>query len=159
MQKDNKWGFCHAGFCLNLYVLQYCSYQQTEGRFEEMKLFKMYLDDTVCTVRGDKDEFSKFAISLHKNMQFTLEKVNMEGDLAFLDSNVNVSSKSDITCRWFQKPTDKRIILSLCSSAQLQHLKNVIQGTVQRVFSATSRVFSAWLSIRLLKKKQNLLDQ
>ena len=73
----------------------------------------------------------------------TLEKVRMEGNLAFLDVNVNESSKSIITCHWYQKPTDTGIILNFRSCALLQHKKkNVIQRTVHRVFNGTSN----WLS-------------
>ena len=66
----------------------------------------------------------------------------MEGNLAFLDIKVNVSSKSNITCHWYQKPTDTGLILNLCSCATLQHKKNVIQGTVHRVFNANSNWFA-----------------
>ena len=117
-----------------VWICSHCSNQQTVGRYEEVKLFKRYVDDVICTVRGDPDEFLKFANILHHKMQFTLEKDNMEGDLAFPDINVNVSSKSIITCHWYQKTTDTGIILNFCSCAPLQHKKNVIQGTVHRVF-------------------------
>ena len=86
------------------------------------------MDDIICTVRGDPDGYLKFAKILHNNLQFTLEKVNMEGNLAFLDINVNLSSKSNITCHWYQKPTDTGTILNFRSCAPLQHKKNVIQG-------------------------------
>ena len=66
----------------------------------------------------------------------------MDGDLAFLDINKYVSSKNFITCHWYQKPTDTRIILNFCSCAPLQHKKNVIQGAVHKVFNATSN----WLA-------------
>ena len=65
----------------------------------------------------------------------------MEGYLPFLDTNINVSSKSTITCHWYQKPTDTGIILNFRSCAPLQH-KNVTQGTVHTVFNATSN----WLA-------------
>ena len=110
-------------------------------RYQEMKLFKRYVDD-ICTVRGDPDEYLKFLNSLHNNLQFTLERVNKEGNLAFRDINVNVSSKSNITCHWYQKSTDAGITLNFRSCAPLQHQKNVIQGTVHRVFNATSN----WLA-------------
>ena len=96
------------------------------------------MDDIICTVRGDPDEYLKVANSLQNNLQFTLEKVNMDGDLAFLDSYVNVSSKNNITCHWYQKPTDTGIILNFRRCAPLQHNKNVIQEAVHRVFNATS---------------------
>ena len=73
----------------------------------------------------------------------------MEGNLAFLDINVNVSSKSNITCHWYQKPTDTGIILNFRSCAPLQHKKNVIQGTVDSVFNATSN----WLALNQAVEK------
>ena len=76
-----------------VWICTYCSNQPTVGHNKEMKLFKRYVDDIICTVRGDPDEYLKFANSLQNNLQFTLEKVNMDGDLAFLDFNVIVSSK------------------------------------------------------------------
>ena len=109
---------------------------------KEMKLFKRYVDDIICTVHGDPDEYLKFANSLHNNLQITLEKVNMDGDLAFLDINVNVSSKNNTTCHWYQKPTDTGILPNFCSCAPLQHKKNVIRGATHRVFNATSN----WLA-------------
>ena len=124
-----------------VWICTYCNNQLIVGR-NEMKLFKRYVDDFICTVRGDPDEYLKFANSLHNNLQFTLEKVNMEGNLAFLEINVNVSSKCNITCDWYQKPNDNGIILNFRSCAPLQHKKNVIQGTVHMVFNATSN----WLA-------------
>ena len=56
-------------------ICTYCSNQQTVGCNEELKLFKMYVDHIICTVRGDPDEFLKFANSLHNNLQLTLEKL------------------------------------------------------------------------------------
>ena len=53
-----------------------------------------------------------------------------------------MSSKSNITCHWYQKPTDTGKILNFCSCATLQHKKNVIQGTVHRVLNA----ISGWLA-------------
>ena len=120
-----------------VWTFTYCNNQQIVGRYEEMKLFKRYVDDIICTVRGDPDENLKFANSLHNNLQFTLEKVNMEGNLAFLDIKVNVSSKINIICHWYQKPTDTGIIPNFRNCALPQHTKNVIQGTFHRVFNAT----------------------
>ena len=125
-----------------VWICTYCSNQQTVGHDNEMKLLKKYADDIICTVRGDPDDYLKFANSLHNNLQFTLEKVNMDGDLAFLVIIVNVSSKNNITCHWNQKPTDTGRILKFRSCVPLQHKKNVIQGAVHRVFNATSN----WLA-------------
>ena len=73
--------------------------------FEGMELSKKYVYGIICTILVNPDEYLKYASSLHKNLQFTLEKLYMEGDLAFLDINLNVSSTSNITCHWYQKTT------------------------------------------------------
>ena len=121
-----------------VWICTYCNNQQIVGSYEEMKLFKKYVDDIIRTVRGDPDEYLKFANFLHNNLQLILEKVNMKGNFAFLDINVNVSSKSNIKCHWYQKPTDTGIIMNFCSCAPHRHKKNGIQGTVHRAFNATS---------------------
>ena len=54
------------------WIFMYCSNQQTEGRFEETKMFEMYVDDINCTVGGYTDEYLKFENSFHNNLQFTL---------------------------------------------------------------------------------------
>ena len=73
----------------------------------------------------------------------------MEGVLAFLYINVIVRSKSNITCHWYQKPTDTGIILNFRSCAPLQLKKNVIHGTVRRVFYAAS----IWLAFDQVLEK------
>ena len=37
-----------------------CCNQQTEGRYDKMKMINRYVDDVICTVRGDPDEYLKF---------------------------------------------------------------------------------------------------
>ena len=58
-----------------------------------MKLFKMFVDDIICTVHCDPVEYLKFAKPIHNKLQITLKKANKEGDLIFLDLNGNVRSK------------------------------------------------------------------
>ena len=122
---------------------KYCSNQQTKRRLEGMKLLKIYVDDIICKFCDDPDKYLKIANSLHKNLQLTLKKVNMEGNLVSLDINVNVSTKSNIINHLYQKPTDTRMIMIFRSWILLQHWKNVIQGTVHSVFKATSN----WLTL------------
>ena len=61
-----------------------------------------------------------------------------------------MSSKSNITCHWYRKPTDTGIVLYFCSCALLQHKINMFQGTVHRVFIATSN----WLVFDQAMKKK-----
>ena len=72
----------------------------------QVKLFLMYVDDIVRTVRGDSICHLDAVNSLHPNLQFTLEKTISEGNLPFVDLNINVSQGRRVTCSWYQKPTD-----------------------------------------------------
>ena len=102
------------------------------------KLFLRYVDDIVRTVRGEPSVLLDAASSLHPNLQFTLEKINSEGNLPFLDLNINVSQGRRVTCSWYQKPTDAVTILNYRSCAPTQYKGSVIQGTVHRDFRSTS---------------------
>ena len=90
---------------------------------------------------------------LHKNLQFTLKTPNGIGDPAILDLNINVNKDRKISYHWNQKSNDTGIILNFRSCAPLQHKKNVIQGTLHRIFHA----FSDWQSFDVaLKKSQEI---
>ena len=86
------------------------------------------------TVKGDPDIVLKAANELHPNLQFTIENPDSNGDLAFLDLNINVDSRKKVTCGWYQKPTDTGTILIFRSCAPLQYKRNVVEGTVHRIF-------------------------
>ena len=75
-------------------IVWICSYCAEEGRKEdtlELKLFKRYVKDIVCTVKGNPLNYLEYANFLHKNLQFTLETPNGSGDLAFLQLNINLN--------------------------------------------------------------------
>ena len=137
-------------------IVWICSYCAEKGRKEdtlELKLFKRYVDDIVCMVKRNPLDYLEYANSLHKNLQFTFETPNGSGDLAFLDLNINLNEDRKISCYWYQKSTDTGIILNLRSCAPLQHKRCVIQGTVHRIFNATSD----WQSFDVaLKKNQEI---
>ena len=42
-----------------IWICNYCTNQQTVGRYEETKLFERHVDDIICTVRGDPDKYLK----------------------------------------------------------------------------------------------------
>ena len=110
---------------------------------------------TLCTVKGNPLDYLEYANSLHKNLQFTLQTPNGSGDLAFLDLNINLNEDRKISCHWYQKSTDTGIILNFRSCAPLQHKKNVIQGTVHRIFNATSDWQSFDVALKIWTENQN----
>ena len=92
-----------------------------------------------------------YANSLYESLKFTLEAPNGSGDLAFLDLNINLNEDRKISCHWYQKSTDTGITLNFRSCAPLQHKRNVIHGTVHRIFNATSD----WQSFDVALKKNH----
>ena len=96
------------------------------------------MDDIVRAVKGDPGLVLEAAKKLHPNLQFTIEELDSNGNLAFLDLNVNVDSGKKITCRWYQKPTDTGTIQIFRGCAPLQYKRNVIEETVHGVFRSTS---------------------
>ena len=51
------------------------------------------MDDIVRTVKSDPGLVLEAANKLHPNLQFTIEELDSNGSLAFLDLNVNVRSE------------------------------------------------------------------
>ena len=96
------------------------------------------MDDIVRTVKGDPGLVLEAASKLHPNLQFTIEEFDRNGNLAFLGLNVNVDSGKKVTCGWYQKPTDIGTILNFRGCAPLQYKRNVIEGTLHKVFRSTS---------------------
>ena len=103
-----------------------------------VQLFLRYVNEFVKTVRGEPSCVLVAANSLHPNLQFILEETNSEGNLLFLDLNINVSQDRGVTCNWYQKLTDNRIIINYRSCALTQCKRSVIQGTARIVFCSTS---------------------
>ena len=112
---------------------------QDEDRIENnVKVFLRYVDDILRTVKGDPGIVLEAVNKLHPNLQFTIEELDRNGNLAFLFLNINVDSGKKATCGWYQKPTDTGTILNFRGCAPLQYKRNFIEGTVHRVFRSTS---------------------
>ena len=98
-----------------------CEKQQEKDRtLNGVKVFLRYVDDIVRTVKGDPGVVLGVANKLHPNLQFTIEELDKNGYLAFLDLNINVDSGKKVTCGWYQKPTDTGTILNFRCCALLQ---------------------------------------
>ena len=75
---------------------------------------------------------------MQPKLQFTLEKPDNQGSLAFLDLKVNVNPQKKVTNGWYQIPTDTTTVLNFRIRAPLQYKRNVIEGTVHRFTKSTS---------------------
>ena len=59
-------------------------------------------------------------------MQFTIEELDSNDNLACLDLSVNVDSGKKVTCGWHQKPTDTGTILNFRGCAPLHYKKKTL---------------------------------
>ena len=66
--------------------------QEADRTVNGVKIFLSYKDDIVRTVKGDPGVVLGAANKLHPNLQFTIEELDSNGNLAFLDLNVKVES-------------------------------------------------------------------
>ena len=83
--------------------------QKTDRTEHGVKVFLRYREDVVRTIKADPGEVLEAANKLHPNLQFIIEELDSNGDLAFFDSIVNVDSGKKVTCGWYQKPTESGI--------------------------------------------------
>ena len=97
------------------------------------------MDDIVRIFKSDPGVVLVAANKLHPNLQFTIEELDSYGKLAFLYLNVNVDSRKKVKCWWYQNLTDTGTILNFRGCAPLKYKRNVIEGTVHRVFRSTSK--------------------
>ena len=112
--------------------------QEADLTVHGVEVFLRYVDDIVRTIKGDPGVVLEAANKLHPNLQFTIEELDSNSNLAFLDLNVNVASGKKVTCGWYQKPTYTGTIPNFRGCAPLQYKRNVIEGTVHGVFRSTS---------------------
>ena len=93
--------------------------QEVDLTVNGVKVFLRYVDDIVRTVKGDPGVVLEAANKLHPNLQFIIEELDSNGNLAFLNLNVNVDSGKKVTCGWYQKLTDKLVVLSTAGERAL----------------------------------------
>ena len=75
-------------------------------------MFLRYVNNIVRTVRGNPGVVLEAATKLHPELQFTIEELDSNGNLAFFDLIVKLDSRKLVTCGWLQKPTDAGTILN-----------------------------------------------
>ena len=86
--------------------------QEADRTEKGVEVILRYVDDIVRTVKVDPGIVLELANKLHPILQFAIEELNSNGNLAFLVLNVNVDLGRKCTCRWYQKPTDTGKILN-----------------------------------------------
>ena len=59
------------------------------------------MNDIVRTDKGDPGVVLEAAKNMHPNLKFNIEELDSNGNLAFLDLNVNVDSGKEVTCGWY----------------------------------------------------------
>ena len=112
--------------------------KQADRAENPAKVFLRYVVDILRAIKSDPGLVLDAAKKLHPNLQFTIEELDSNSNLAFLVLNVNLDSGKKVTSEWYQKPTDTGTILNFRDCAPSQYKRNIIEGTVHRVFRRTS---------------------
>ena len=102
------------------------------------KLFRRYVDDMILS--GKKSEINSSLERfnrLHPNLQLTIERLDGM-KIPFLDMLITQNANGTLATTWYTKPTDTGVILSYRAEAPLKYKRNVIQGTIHRIFRATT---------------------
>ena len=110
-----------------------CKKQQEADRtVNGVKVFLRYMEELVRTVKGDPG----VVLEVASELAFTVEELDSNCNLAFLDLNVNVDSAKKVTCGWYQKPTAIGTILNFRAA----HLCNTKETLMKRRFMGFSEV-------------------
>ena len=105
------------------------------------ELFERYVDDIICAINGEPDILHRKVNTLHRKLH-TLHKNISPSKVNTLHKNINVNSFGENNCEWYKKPTDTGVVLKFHSCAPIQHYKNIVEGTVHRVFRSTSKILT-----------------
>ena len=87
----------------NVCICSFYGEKRTTEDTQELKFFEEYVDDRLCTVKGNPLEYLECANSLHKKVQITLETPNCMRTLALLELNINVNHDRKTAVVGFKK--------------------------------------------------------
>ena len=101
------------------------------------KVFGRYMDDIIRTAKREEiRDILAVANSLHPCLEFTIEE-ETEEKIPFLDMLLE-RTDNRITTSWYSKPTDTGLMMSFRACAPTRYKKNIIEGTVHRLYNTTS---------------------
>lgn len=99
-----------------------------------VKLWKRYVDDVFCIMKGSKQEVDQLTMhlnSIHPKIRFTHE-MEEERMLAFLDVKVMVKSDGSLAHSVYRKPTHTDRYLNAASHHHPLHLQSVVSSLTNR---------------------------
>ena len=113
------------------------------------------MDDIVRTVKGNPGLVLGTANKLHPNLQFKIEEINSNGNLAFLDINVNVDSGKKVTCGRTKNP----LIPAPFQISEIAHLCSTKETSLMGRFLGFSEVPQHGKTLtRHWRKKSKTMD-
>lgn len=101
-----------------------------------VKLWKRYVDDVFCIMKGDRNEVERLAShlnSIHPNIRFTFE-MEKDRSLAFLDIKVMVNQNGGLGHTVYRKPTHTDRYLHAYSHHHPRHLQSVVSALSHRAY-------------------------
>ena len=157
-----------AKLCLDRVVMRTCDgyYVQTEGlamgspaspllaniwmsKFDQLftsekpKMYMRYVDDIMTAIKKQNITNRLLEInSWHKNLTFTHEVEDDNGEISFLDMLLHHTTNG-IESSWYMKPSNSGLTLNFHALAPMRYKRSVVRSFVHRIYNA----YSSWTHI------------
>ena len=79
-----------------------------------------------------------FVNTMHENLTFTMESLDCNNELAFLDTKIRQIPDGSLELSWYRKQTDTGVLMNFHAPAPLIYKAGIVQGFIHRIFNATS---------------------
>ena len=117
----------------------YCTHcLGSDSMYAAPRIGLRYVDDVLRTSRESPDTILQKCNQLHPNLEFTIERLDQERAIVFLDMKIRRKNNGILETEWYRKPSDTDVLMNYRSCAPLSFKRNLFRGTVHRLFNATS---------------------
>ena len=98
-----------------------------------------YVDDVIRTLRtGGEKYLLDFVNTMHEHLKFTLEQLDNNNSIVFLDMKIIRHQDGRLTSSWYRKLTDTVVLLNFHSLGPDLYKRYLIAGIIHRIFMTTS---------------------
>ena len=108
---------------------------------KQPKFYRRYVDDifAIFESTADRDAFYDLLNNAHKNLEFTVENVDISSkSLPFLDVEVRITESDQFETQVYRKPTNTNVLLNYDAVAPTKWKRAIIKGFLNRARRITS---------------------
>ena len=86
---------------------------------------------------GGEKYLLDFVNTMHENLSFSMESLNDNNEIAFLDTKIRQLRDGSLETSWYRKDTDTGVLMNFHAPAPLIKA-GIVQGFVHRICNTTS---------------------